>query len=150
MEDVFEQYEDLKKVLNEQFFQEEDSNEFSVTTIMSMDDLEPELKKALILMYSSSKAQHQAIKNHNFRNLTELVDLNYKATLSFAKKFEEHEKKLNSKKTFNLVNVPKSAKIGGGVILAFSVVWVMFTVDSAAAKATVDFLSKFIPSSKGE
>jgi len=73
MEDIHKDYAKIKDYLYEAHMQITMSADFH--NLVKLKNVDDELRETLILLHSNYKAEFQAIKNHNFRVLLSVVDI---------------------------------------------------------------------------
>lgn len=137
MEEVLNKIEELRKNLLDAYV--ENDHDGSLEAVFKMGDVSSELKETLVLLHSMNKAELQAIRNHNFRNVNDLLNTQYVYVIEVEKKLKELEELVNvltvAKKENNKFKFFTTNKIimyaGVGLFIFFSI-WLMATADKDA------------------
>ena len=115
--------------------------------LVKLKSIDDELRETLILLHSNYKAEFQAIKNHNFRVLLNMVDVQHGAFEKLVRQQSEANKVLGT-----LVNPKKSGfsvlkivipllTIAGFIVLVFY----LFNSDKEAGKMVIELIKTLMP-----
>ena len=135
MELILKRIEALRTSLLDAYV--ESDADASLESIFKMGDLSPELKETLVVLHSMNKAELQAIRNHNFRNVSELLNTQYAYVSEVEKKLTDIEalvrtvgKAKSEKYSFFTTNkIILYAAVG---LFTFFCIWLMAIADKDA------------------
>ena len=121
----------------------EKSDEDFVRLLKLNSNIDKELFEVLILIHSNYKAEMQNVKTAQTRVLSKMVDYLLSADTDLDIKSVTGQN-LNLLNVFTYLNPKVIFLAATGVLSVISLLWIMFTMDPAAADWVIKVISKFV------
>lgn len=116
--------------------------------LVKLKSVNDELRETLILLHSNYKAEFQAIKNHNFRVLLNIVDTQANSFDKVIHKQDELSKILEDMikaKSGKKISIGKVIGLLASITTFIVIVFYLFTSDKEAGKMVIDLVKSLIP-----